>query len=179
MKRLALLVLVLVGGCGSGSSQDFTVNNLVLHVSDQLYVSRPNGYFCNAIAPGQIKLSFLDYSPACTLDQKAGAANPRDPGIEHVQLDIILGTGAHPNNMNPYSLSKVDCDIGPGDNGTATFYHFPANGMTPDATISVDSGTLQINQYDTGDVQPLKGTFDLTFGASKVAGTFDALACNT
>jgi hypothetical protein len=163
-------------GCG-GSEQQFAVNGTVLDVKDQLYVSRPMGYYCNTIAMGQIQIQLVDYGPACVLDRQQGAPDPRFPGIEHAELDIVLGVGGHPNNRIPYTLSKIDCQT-MGDNGTAYLLHYPPNAMAPDRTLQVDSGTVVLTQYDVTNVKPVKGTFDLSFAGTELKGNLNALNCD-
>jgi hypothetical protein len=179
MKNLCICAVIALAGCGG--NQQLTVNNLPLTVADQLYVSQPMGYFCDMVSTGQIKIKLLDYSPACPLDQQPGTT-PRDPGVEHTELDIIVGGffpgGQHENLSNPFTLSKVNCVTGPGDLGTAYFYHYPANATNPDTTIQVDTGSVKLDQFDFMNVMPVKGSFDLTFGTSQVTGTIDALDCD-
>jgi hypothetical protein len=177
MRHLLVLGAVALGGCGGGG-QTFTVNGLSLQVSDQLYTSKPTGYFCNAIAAGQIQIQMVDYGKACYLDRNPADPDPRDPGVNHTELDIILGVGGHPNNMIPYTVSKVDCAVGPGDNGTAYFKHFAPNATDPDSNIQVDSGTVKIDQYDPTNKLPVKGHFDLVFGGAKVSGTLETYDCD-
>ena len=169
-----------LGACGSGPQ--IAVSGLTLTINDQLYVSRPMGFFCDALAPGQITIKLQDFHPACKLDQQVGSADPRDPTREHMELDIVLAGlyagGVHENLMSPFSVSKVDCTNGPGDNGTAYFLHYPPNQTTPDSTLQVDSGSVKLDQFDKSNSLPAKGTFDLTFGGSHVTGSLNALDCD-
>lgn len=181
MRTLLLVGAVAVAGCGSGSQQ-FSVNGLTLNASDQLYLSRPTGTFCAFAPTGQIKMQFFDFNPACVLDRQVDAPDPRDPSLEHTQLDIILGGfytgGPHENLRNPFTVSKIDCDLGPGDEGTAFFYHYPRNSMVPDVTVQVDSGTVKLDQFDKNNAMAAKGSFDLKFGGSQVKGNINALDCD-
>jgi hypothetical protein len=175
----ALLPLV-VAGCNS--DPQVSVNGLALTVKDQLYISRPAGNFCDFAPMGQITIKMVDYSPACALDRQSNDPDPRVATEEHTELDIVLGGlfagGAHENLRDPFSLSKFDCVNGPGDNGTAYFYHFAPNAMAPDKTVQVDSGTVLLTQFDKTNAKAVKGTFDLTFAGDKVTGTIDALNCD-
>jgi hypothetical protein len=181
MRKLLAVGALLVAGCGSGSQQ-FSVNGLTLNAQDQLYVSRPAGTFCDFAPTGQITLRFFDYPTACILDREVNAPDPRDPALEHTELDIIVGGfytgGPHENLRNPFTVSRFDCKVGPGDEGTAFFYHFPANSMAPDTTLQVDSGTVKLDQFDKTNAMPAKGSFDLKFGGSSVKGNIDALDCD-
>src|SRR5205814_976263 len=129
---------------------------------------------------GQIKIQFFDYSPACFQDQKPEDPPNGDPAKEHTELDIVLGGlgTSHQDLRTPFSVSKVDCVNGPGDNGTAHFYHFPAGAMTPDVVSQVDSGSVKIDAYDKTNQTAVKGHFDLTFGPSKVSGTLNTFDCD-
>ncbi len=179
MRKLLLVGAVLVAGCGSGA-QEFVVNGLKLDASDQLYTSKPMGYFCDMAPLGQIKIQFFDYAPACVLDQKPADPDPRDPALEHTELDIVLGGlgTSHQDLRTPFSVSKVDCVIGPGDNGTAYFYHYPAGAMMPDVTTQVDSGSVKIDAWDKTNATAVKGNFSLVFGGSKVSGTLNTFNCD-
>jgi hypothetical protein len=195
MRKLILLGALAVAGCGGQSSQLFTVGALRLNAVDQLYLSRPTGNdFCGFVPTGQIKIQYFDYAPACPLDRQGGQTDPRDPTVEHTQLDIVMG-GFYPggphenisgNNCLPtaakcgpvFTASKVNCTLGPGDEVTAYFYHFPANSMNPDNTIQVDSGSVSLTQFDKTNAMPVKGSFDLVFGGSHVTGTINALDCD-
>lgn len=179
MRYLFVATVAALAGCGS-HPQIFTVANNQLAVHDQLYLSKPAGYFCNALAANQVDIQLLDFSPACYLDQNG--TNPYDQSNGHTRLDIILAIGLHSNDLrNPYTVSKVDCNLGPGDNGTAWFYHFPPGDPTtvmPDQQVQVDSGTVKIDQYDASNTKAIKGHFDLTFGGQQLSGTLDALNCD-
>lgn len=180
MKTLLVVGALAWAGCSAGPQ--ISVAGLTLTIADQLYVSRPMGFFCDALAPGQITIKLQDFHPACKLDQQVGGADPRDPLVEHTELDIVLAGlyagGVHENLMSPFSVSKVDCVNGPGDNGTAYFLHYPPNSMTPDSTVQVDSGSVKLDQFDKMNSKAAKGTFDLTFGGSHVTGTLNALDCD-
>src|SRR4051812_13122163 len=121
-KLLALSGSLLFLGCGGGP--EYVVNGLGVKGKDQIYTSQPTGFFCNTVPEGQIQIVFSDFSPGCALDVKPGDPDPRDPGLEHTEIDIILGglgpEHSHQNLMIPFSLSKIDC-ITSGDNGTAYF----------------------------------------------------------
>jgi len=171
-----------MAGCGS-DGQQFQVSGLTLHAVDQLYLSRPTGTFCTFAAPGQINIKYFDYKPACPKDRQVDAPDPRDPGIEHSELDIIVGGfypgGPHENLRDPFTLSKFDCNVGPGDLGTAFFYHYQPNSMTPDVTVQVDTGTLKLDQIDKAtNTIAATGNFDLKFGGSELKGTINALDCD-
>jgi hypothetical protein len=85
-------------------------------------------------------------------------------------------TSSHQNLKIPFTLSRIDCTT-MGDNGTAYFSHYQANSMMP-TTLQVDSGTVKLDQFDPNNKNALKGSFDLTFGGSKVQGTINALDCD-
>jgi hypothetical protein len=185
MKK-TLLVLGALAVAGCASDPQLSISGLTLTVKDQLYVSRPMGYFCDFVPQGQITLQLVDYRPACSLDRNVGDPDPRISSVEHSELDIILGGmytgGVHENLMNPFSLSKIDCVSGPGDNGTAYFMHYPANSQTPDTMLQVDTGTVKLDTFDktssNAKDKATKGTFDLTFGGSHVTGSINAAECD-
>lgn len=176
--KLTLALVIALGGLGGcgGPQQQFDVNGLVLDVQDQLYVSRPTGYFCNTVPMDQIKIQLVDYGPACYLDRQQGAPDPRNLTQEHVELDIILGLSGH-KSSDPYTMAKIDCET-MGANGTAYLLHYPPQAKTPDNTIQVDSGTVVIKQYDPNNVKPVLGTFDLSFAGKEIKGNLNALDCD-
>lgn len=181
IRRLAVIGFVSLSGLLTGCGGDPVLNvaGQRVTVRDQLYVSRPTGYFCNGLGENQIKLSLLDYNPACFKDQKQGAADPRNPAIEHTDIELVLtvGTG-HPNLTIPFMFgADVSCDLG-GADSIATFHQYAAGSTTPTQTKQANSGSIKITQLDRTNVKPLQGSFDLVFDGMNVKGSIDAFNCD-
>ena len=184
MRRLlALSGCMLFLGCGSGEV-DLTVNGLTLIQKDQLYTSKPSGFFCDTVPEGQIRIVVTDFSPGCPLDVAPGDPSPRDSSLEHNEIVIVLGglgmDHSHQDLRTPFSVSKIDC-VTAGDNGTAYFNHYKAGSSsttTPDTTIQVDSGSVKLDQWDASGKLDTKGSFTLTFGGSTVTGKLGAVSCD-
>ncbi len=171
------LAIAASSGCG-GSSPTYTVANHALKVADSGYVTTDQ-YYCSAAAPGQLKLTIVDYNPIC------GAAVPatsdggaRNPQLEHNELELLFVTSAHDDPKVPYEVSPPDCTIGPAGPGIATFKHYASNAKTPEITMA-QSGNLFLTYRDPTDKKPATGSFDLDFGAGgKISGTFETFTCN-
>jgi len=178
MKWLTLAVLLV----GCGPSQSFNINGYSLPVRDQLFLTRPQGYFCTGFAPDQLQFQLADYAPSCYLDQ--GNASAYDPNRDHTRMDIVVALSANPTYGNgthpPFTFDNTaDCTNG-GADSLATFYHFPAGpiGGQPDMTIQADSGSIRIFSYDMTFKTATTGDFTLTFGSNTITGTLNALNCD-
>lgn len=171
MKKAWMVVagLALVG-CG-GSGEEFFINGQKLTVLSQGYQYPVDN--CSALATGQARLLLVDYTPTCD-------ESKRKTNIEHSEIEIILGVGAHPNNAIPYEIGKVDCQLGPGKDGIARFHHYPAGSSVDDYAnmMQADSGSVKVNQYAPDGTKPMMGTYTLMFGGTKVSGAFEAPRCN-
>ncbi len=178
-RRSTMMVALVMGmasfGAGCGADDPvFTVGGQKLTVKDSAYFQAP--YFCNALSQQQVEIRFVEfkYGPTCMGegDMGDGSANERR------ELKLTLGYGGHPNMRLPYAVGKVDCAIGPGEEAVASFLHYPAGARLPDSTTQADSGSVMLDFFDVTNAKPARGTFDLTFGADKVKGSFETFSCN-
>jgi hypothetical protein len=175
---IALAATLQLAGCGDGG-QTFDVSGNRLVIKDGSYISRPTGYFCGAGGMGQIKMTLVDYKPACKLDVKEGDPDPRKEGEAHSELELlIMNLTNHLNLMVPFKVGPADCTIGPVEEVQATYRHYPAGSMTPDVTITNGTGTVMLDQYDKFNQKPALGRFNITIGGSTLDGTFDSGSCD-
>jgi hypothetical protein len=181
MRTLLLFSTVALLGCGGGSLGSATVNGLTLHIQDSLYKTIPTGRFCQGFATDQVELFFDDYKHDCYLDQKVGEM-PRDPTLDHLQLELVLSFGGNETATNPpfspFTFdSSADCDTG-GADSIANFLHYAPNSTTPSETFKADHGSITITRYDRTNKVSMTGSYDLFFGGSEVKGTIDTLNCD-
>jgi len=177
-KWIALAIGLHLAGCGD-AAQEFVVNGLKLTIKDGSYISKPAGYFCNAGGLGQIKMTLVDYKPACALDLMEGQENPRRADIEHTELELlIMNLSTHLNLMNEFKVGPADCDIGPVEEVQATFRHYAVGADKPDVTVNSGTGTLKLTQYSKTNQVPALGSFKVTIGQSLIDGTFDSVSCD-
>jgi hypothetical protein len=168
-------LLLSAAGCGGG--QVIEVGGQKMTIRDGSYISRPDPglRFCSAQAPGQIKMTLVDFKPACKLDVPAGDPDPRKGEEEHGELEIILAVGSHLNLMVPFMAGESNCSVGPASEAIAYFKYFPpgADPMQPQSTVTATGGTVKVDAYDKTNQQPARGRFDLVFGGQTVSGTFE------
>jgi hypothetical protein len=180
MKWLSLALLLV----GCGPSQSFNVNGYSLPVRDQRFYSYPGGYFCNGLAPDQVRFILDDYSPSCPLDQQPGST-PYDETRGHTSIEIVVALSANltyaQGTHMPFTFDAgTTCDGGGGD-ALATLYHYPAGplGTNPDMTIVADSGSVRVFSYKATDVNATAtGDFTLSFAGTTITGSINALNCN-
>ncbi len=167
---------VVVAAAGCSSDPVLTVGSAHLAVKDQIYQSTST-YFCDGLAPDQVKFRFVDYGPACAIDRPAGSADPRDPAKEHTELTLIVSFGGNPRWPTTAFDATGDCVTG-GANALATFSHFAANSTTADTVMKATAGKINIGTYDATGKNPTTGNFDVTIGGSQVKGSINSYSCN-
>ena len=179
MKWLSLALLLV----GCGPSQSFNINGYNLPVRDQLFLTRPGGYFCTGFAPDQLQFQLSDYAPACSRDP--GFDTSYDESKDHTRMDIVVALSANPGYAQgthmPFTFDNTaDCTTG-GADALATLYHYPAGpaGGVPDATVQADSGSIRIFSYNANNPNvAATGDFTLSFGGKTITGTLNALNCD-
>jgi hypothetical protein len=170
-----VIFCITLAGCGA-DHLTLTVAGKKLVVEDQGYTTRAGGYYCDALAPGQLRFRLVDFFPMCGSDPRVATA--RDPNKEHSELQFVLAIGANPAFNRPFDVGPVDCTTGPGRLGYATFVHFPAGTTMPDINMQAQSGSVTLSRYDPNNKTSAQGTFKLVFGGQEVSGSFDALTCD-
>ena len=110
-------------------------------------------------------------------------------GILHRDLkpgNILLASGgrkppveSHDNRALPFEIKDVDCQLGPGANGTAEFSYTPPGGGTPEVTRATSGQVFLNKEFMTSNPTEAIGTFDLTFSdGSHISGDYKAENCN-
>jgi hypothetical protein len=173
--RACMLVAgVMVAGCNAAPVQ-LTVGSQTLTVHDQGYYHTDGVDYCNAGAPGQTMLDFVDYNFICDPRNQP----QRDPAVQHLELQIVLSmNNPQRDPYMPYTVGMADCTNGPTMEAIARFLHYPANASKPDTTVQANSGTVQFTATPTDKGKPWVGTMDLVFGSQHVKQAFSIYACN-
>jgi hypothetical protein len=168
-------LLLSAAGCGGG--QVIEVSGQKMTIRDGSYITRPDPglRFCSAQAPGQIKMTLVDFKPACKLDLPMGDPNPRKAEEEHGELEFILAVGSHPNLMIPFEVGEANCSVGPASEAIVYFKYYPpgANPEQPQSMATATGGTVKVDAYDKTNQAPTRGRFDVVFGGQTVSGTFE------
>ncbi len=183
MRATTLALLLVAAGCGGPTT--FKVGGFSLTVHDQGYYYTVGHDYCTGGGAGQMMLTFVDYNFLC--DPTHGATP--DPTMNvNSQLQIVLTIGLAPEfnanggfypTMMPYQASTADCDNYMGAPAVGRFLHYgTGTANPPDMKLIANSGSVTITQFDPAKKMPLKGSFDLHFGASEVKDTFSLDACN-
>lgn len=171
---MSLALVVSLAGCG-GSPVTLTIGSQSLTIQDQGYYTTNGVDYCMAGAPKQMLLKFVDYNFICDPKNQP----ERDPGREHLELDIILSMNNPLRDPRlPYTVGRADCTNGPTAEAIAELVHFPPNGKAPDTTTQADSGSVTFTSYPTDRTKAWAGTYDLVFGGSHVKEPFTIYACN-
>ncbi len=174
-RATATLATMLLGlaGCGQSPVQ-VTVGGRMLTALDQGYFTTTGTQYCNAAAPGELMLDFVDYNYICD------PHNPpqRDPALSHMELQLVLAQDPNLNPARAYVVGTADCTNGPTAEAIARFLHYPPNSKMPDVTTQADSGTVTLSSFPKDRTKAIVGSFDLVYGATHVKSSFSVYACN-
>jgi hypothetical protein len=149
--------------------------------------------FCGTLANGQYMVVLTDFS---LCDQLHGDASSRYVfhTMDETNLRLVFPSTlcktynpnapacASPPQMkapvNSFTVGKTTCSDTPSGvfQAAAFFAHNTAGAADYDVNALADSGTITVTYPDQG-ANELKGTFDLTFGADHITGSYDALYC--
>lgn len=185
MTKRAWIVMGVLAVAGCGGDATFKVAGNSLDVRDQGYYYTDGADYCMTGGIGQVMLDFVDYNYIC---DPMHSPTPDPATTRHNELRIILTMGkasdgfpVHPNQNLPFDSTAgvtPNCDTGTGDLIVAEFVTFPGAMQAPTVQYAT-SAHLQFTQFDATKMKPLKGNFDLHFGADEVKdGSFTIYNCN-
>jgi hypothetical protein len=174
LRACMLLAGVVLAGCNAAPVQ-FTVGAQTLTVHDQGYFLTNGVDYCNAGAPRQMKLDFVDYNFICDPRNQP----QRDPAVPHLELAVVLSMNNTLRDLlKPFVVGPADCANGPTSEAIGFFLHYPANSTKPDMTVQATSGSVQFTETPADKGKPWVGTMDLAFNAQHVKQAFSIYACN-